>query len=94
MALDARFVLGLEVEEVLEFSAVRAVAARALQGDVGIPGVDDLFTDRVRRMGLPLVAFRAEFDRRGFVCQERIVGSMWSVTFIALPFRDRRVARP
>jgi len=94
MALDARLVLGLEIKEVFIFGAVRAVAARALQGDVGIPGIDDLFTDRVRRMGLPLVAFRTELDLRRFVRQKRIVGTMRSVTFIALPFRDRRMARP
>jgi len=91
MALDARLVRRFEVEEVLVFSPVRPVAAQALQGDVGIPGIDDLLTDRVRRMRLPFVTIRAEFDRRRFFRQEGVVGAVGRVTLVARPFRDRRV---
>ena len=91
MALDARLIRCLEVEEVLVFSPVRPVAAQALQGDVGIPGIDDLLADRVRRMRLPFVTFRAEFDRRGFLRQKGVVGAVGRVTLVARPFRDRWV---
>ncbi len=91
MTLDARVVSRFEVEEVLVFSPVRPVAAQALQGDVGIPGIDDLLTDRVRRMRLPFVTFRAELDRRRFLRQEGVVGTVRRVALVTRPFRDWRV---
>ncbi len=91
MALDARLVRRFEVEEVLVFSPVRPVAAQALHGDVGIPGIDDLLANRVRRMRLPFVTFRAELDRRRFLRQEGVVGTVGRVTLVTRPFRDRRV---
>ncbi len=91
MALDAHLVRRFEVEEVLVFGSVRSVTAQALQGDVGIPRVDDLLTDRVCRMRLPFVTVRAEFDRRRFFRQEGIVGAVGRVTLVARPFRDRRM---
>ena len=94
MALDARLVRRIEVEEVFVFSPVRLVAAQALHSDVGIPGVDDLLTDRVRRMRLPFVAVRAELDRRRFFRQEEIVGTVGGVAFGALPFCDRWMLGP
>jgi hypothetical protein len=91
MALDTRLVCRFEVEEVLVFSPVRPVAAQALQCDVGIPGIDNLLANRVCRMRLPFVTFRAELDRRGFLRQKGVVGAVGRVTLVARPFRDRRV---
>ena len=88
MTLDTRFVRRFEVEEMLEFGPVRPVAAQALQADVGISGIDDLLTDRVRRMRLPIVAFRTELDRRRFRRQEGIVGAMGRVALVTRTFCD------
>lgn len=91
MALNTRLVRRFEVEEVLVFGPVRAVTALTLHGDVGIPGIDDLLTDRVCRMRLPFVTLRADLDRRRFCRQEGIIGTVGRVTLVARPFRDRRV---
>jgi hypothetical protein len=76
MALGARFVDGFEVEEMLVLGPVRPMAARALQGEVSIPGILDLRSDGMRRMRLPLMAVPTEIELRGFVQEKDIVGAV------------------
>ena len=73
MALDAHLVGGLEMEEMLVFRTVCPVAARALQRDVSVPGVDDLLADRMRRMRLPLMARSTNIEERRLVPEEEAV---------------------
>jgi hypothetical protein len=93
MALDARLVGRLEMEEMLVFGTVCSMAAQALQCDVLVPRIYDLFTDWMRRMRLPFMARFAELERRRFIQEQEIVRTMRRVAFSALALRNRRMLR-
>ena len=62
MALRAQFGHGREGEHGLEFSPMRPMAAQALNGQVFVPLVYGLFSDRMDRMLLPIVTKVADLD--------------------------------
>lgn len=65
MTLGAQFANGRKGYELLVFRAVRSVAAQTLDRKVGVPGIFMLFSDRMGRMFLPVVARTAQiYDRR------------------------------
>ena len=62
VALDAQIIGGFKRHHIgFVAGAAGLVAAQAFHGEVLIPRINDFFSNRVGGMGLPLVAFAANF---------------------------------
>jgi len=73
----------------LEFRTVGAMTAQTVQGQIRIPRIDNFGADRVRRVGLPVVALPTEVDIRRLGHEERIVRAVRGVADTALTIGNR-----
>jgi hypothetical protein len=93
VALDTHIRFLGVVHEMLEFRPVRAMAANAIQREVFVPLVFDLFSDRMRGMFLPIVTGSAQVDHVLAVEQENLVRGMRRMALRAIPLRYRLMFR-
>ena len=67
------------------------VTAEAVHLEVRISRINDLGTDRVTRVRLPIMTLSAAGDIRRLFLQKEVIRCMWRVTDSTLPFTDRLV---
>ncbi len=91
VALGAHFRHRRKVEKMFIFRPMRPVAACAIQGKVFISRVNDLFSDGVGRVLLPVMAGAAQLDKRRLLQEEDLVGPMRVVADRAVPLLYRNM---
>ena len=62
VALDAKLHFGVVMRQMFMPRSMGLMATFAIHGDVTVPGIDGLLSDRVRRMLLPLMTGTADID--------------------------------
>ena len=67
VAHDAKFRLGVIIGKVFLIRTMRPVTTHAIQGNIIISRIDDLFSDRMTGMPLPNVTFTADSNDRRIV---------------------------
>src|SRR3990172_8765960 len=91
VALHAKVDLDVVPGEPLLVGPVRGVATAAVHGEVTVPLVGHLLSDRVRGMLLPVVAGAAQVDLARIIGQGDVVRGVRQVALRAVPLLGRFV---